>query len=63
MFFLCKQLVHTAHFFYATDFRGGALDERTLRANREAYALFYLRPHVMIDVSVVDTRCVMLGAK
>jgi 4-hydroxymandelate oxidase len=34
---------------------GGAADELTLRANREAYATIRLRPRVLVDVSALDT--------
>ncbi|KAL1858073.1 hypothetical protein VTK73DRAFT_7962 [Phialemonium thermophilum] len=36
-------------------FDGGALDGITLRANREAYHRYYIKPRVLRDVSNVDT--------
>lgn len=41
---------------------GGAEDERTLRANEEAYARRLLRPRVLTDVSRVETATTLLGA-
>ncbi len=40
---------------------GGAADEITLRWNREALQRIRLRPRVMVDVSVLDTRIKLLG--
>jgi isopentenyl diphosphate isomerase/L-lactate dehydrogenase-like FMN-dependent dehydrogenase len=42
---------------------GGVEDELTLRANREAYARWYLVPRVMTDVSKVDTSLELFGSK
>ncbi len=42
---------------------GGAEDELTLRANREAIARIYLRPRFMIDVSKIDPSLELLGLK
>jgi isopentenyl diphosphate isomerase/L-lactate dehydrogenase-like FMN-dependent dehydrogenase len=42
-------------------FAGGAGDERTLRANVEAYGRFWLRPRVLVDVSEVTTATTVLG--
>jgi 4-hydroxymandelate oxidase len=39
----------------------GAADETTLRWNREAYQRLRLRPHVLRDVSQLDTRVTLLG--
>jgi isopentenyl diphosphate isomerase/L-lactate dehydrogenase-like FMN-dependent dehydrogenase len=44
-------------------FSGGAGDERTLRANREAFGGWELRPRVLVDVSDVSTRSMVLGAE
>src|ERR1700733_4179219 len=40
---------------------GGAADEVTLRANRDAYARIRLRPRVLVDVSQLDTRVQLFG--
>lgn len=37
-------------------FNGGSLDSVTLRANRAAYAKWYIRPRVLRDVSSVTPR-------
>lgn len=42
---------------------GGAEDELTLRANREAFERLRLRPRVLVDVSQLDTRAELLGAQ
>jgi isopentenyl diphosphate isomerase/L-lactate dehydrogenase-like FMN-dependent dehydrogenase len=42
-------------------FAGGAGDERTLRANVEAFSRWELRPRVLVDVSEVSTRAEVLG--
>ena len=41
---------------------GAAEDEITLRANRDAFERLRLRPRVLVDVSVLDTRTELLGA-
>jgi 4-hydroxymandelate oxidase len=43
-------------------FAGGAGDERTLRANVEAFTRWRLRPRVLVDVSAVNTATTILGA-
>lgn len=40
---------------------GGADDERTVAANRAAFDRYRVRPHVMTDVSSVDTRTALFG--
>lgn len=40
---------------------GGAADEITVRWNREALDRIRLRPHVLVDVSQVDTRVTLFG--
>ena len=40
---------------------GGAADEITLRANREAYDRIVLDPRVLVDVSRLDTRVTLFG--
>jgi 4-hydroxymandelate oxidase len=52
-----ERLPRPVYDYYA----GGAEDEVTLRANRDAFARYALRPRVMTDVSVVDTRVHLLG--
>ncbi|MGH9720484.1 MAG: alpha-hydroxy acid oxidase [Bryobacteraceae bacterium] len=42
---------------------GGVEDELTLRANRDAYARWFLVPRVMTDVSKVDMSTELLGLK
>jgi 4-hydroxymandelate oxidase len=42
-------------------FAGGAEDELTLAANRDAYRRIMLRPRVLVDVSTVDTSVSFLG--
>ncbi len=42
-------------------FRGGAGDETTLRANRNALERWKLQPRVLVDVSAVDTATTVLG--
>src|SRR5581483_7167744 len=40
---------------------GGAADEITLRWNREAFDRLRLRPHILVDVSKLDTRLTLFG--
>jgi 4-hydroxymandelate oxidase len=54
-----KKLHPLAYDFIA----GGVEDEKTLRANREAYEHVYLVPRVMTDVSEVDTSLELWGHK
>ncbi|HEY5545403.1 MAG TPA: L-lactate dehydrogenase [Gemmatimonadaceae bacterium] len=42
---------------------GGAVDERTLAANRDDFAHFHLRQRVLRDVSGVDTGVVLFGTR
>lgn len=53
------RLTRNAYEYYA----GGADDEVTLRANREAYRRFHLRPRVLVDVSRVDASLELLGTR
>jgi (S)-2-hydroxy-acid oxidase len=47
---------------YAFDYYfGGAADEVTLLANRDAWKHYHLRPRVLIDVARIDTSSTMLG--
>jgi isopentenyl diphosphate isomerase/L-lactate dehydrogenase-like FMN-dependent dehydrogenase len=49
-----------AHFGYMT---GGVNDDVTLRANREGFLKFQLRPRRLVDVSKVDMSADILGVK
>lgn len=40
---------------------GGSEDEATIRANREGFAGIRLRPRMLVDVSVIDTRTTAMG--
>ncbi len=42
---------------------GGVEDERTLRANRDAYGHWDLVPRVMVDVTNIDTSVELFGSK
>ena len=42
-------------------FAGGAADERTVRANREAFDRWRLRPRMLVDVTSVSTAATVLG--
>ena len=42
-------------------FDGGAEDEQTLQANRQAFLEMHLRPRVLNDVSKVSTECQLIG--
>jgi isopentenyl diphosphate isomerase/L-lactate dehydrogenase-like FMN-dependent dehydrogenase len=48
-----------AHAYFA----GGAGDERTLRANVDAFGEWWLRPRVLVDVSEVTTATEVLGTE
>jgi 4-hydroxymandelate oxidase len=52
-----ERLERSAYDYYA----GGAGEERTLAANREAFNAIPLRPRVLMDVSAIDTRTTVLG--
>ena len=52
--------VPPAHFGYMAT---GADDEATLRANRQGFQKFALRPRRLVDVSTVDTSTEILGVK
>jgi 4-hydroxymandelate oxidase len=51
-----KKNVHPAHFGYMAT---GVDDELTLRANREGFRKFELRPRRLVDVSKVDISGIM----
>jgi len=55
-----KKNVPPAHFGYMAT---GADDEVTLRANREGFRKFELRPRRLVDVSKIDISAEILGAK
>jgi 4-hydroxymandelate oxidase len=43
--------------------QGGAGEERTLRANRDAFLRWNLRPRALVDVSTLDTYTSLLGTE
>lgn len=53
-----RRNVPPAHFGYVAT---GADDEATLRANRDAFRRFQLRPRRLVDVTTVDMRTELLG--
>ena len=55
-----RRNVPPAHFGYMAS---GIDDEVTLRANREAFLKYYLRPRRLNDVSKVDTSMEIFGFK
>jgi isopentenyl diphosphate isomerase/L-lactate dehydrogenase-like FMN-dependent dehydrogenase len=55
-----RKNVPPAHAFYMYS---GIDAEVTLKANREAFGKYYLRPRRMVDVSKVDTSVEIFGAK
>src|SRR5258707_232574 len=55
-----RQNVPPAHFGYMAS---GVGDEMTLRANRDGFAKFQLRPRRLVDVSKVDMSVDILGTK
>jgi hypothetical protein len=55
-----KKNVPPAHFGYMAT---GVDDEVTLRANREGFRKFELRPRRLVDVSKIDMSAEILGAK
>src|SRR5437762_11017046 len=57
---VCRQNVPPAHFGYMAS---GVDDEMTLRANREGFLKFQLRPRRLVDVSKVDMSVDFLGMK
>jgi 4-hydroxymandelate oxidase len=57
---VCRKNVPPAHFGYMAS---GIDDEATLRANREGFLKFQLRPRRLVDVSKVDTSTEILGVK
>jgi len=57
---VCQKNVPPAHFAYMAS---GIDDEVTLRANREGFLKFQLRPRRLVDVSKVDMTTDILGVK
>jgi 4-hydroxymandelate oxidase len=57
---VARQNVPPAHFGYMAS---GLDDEVTLRANREGFLKFQLRPHRLNDVSKVDTSVELFGTR
>src|SRR6058998_2682116 len=57
---VARQNVPPAHFGYMAS---GIDDEVTLRANREGFLKFQLRPRRLVDVSKVDMSTTLLGTK
>jgi isopentenyl diphosphate isomerase/L-lactate dehydrogenase-like FMN-dependent dehydrogenase len=57
---VCRKNVPPAHFGYMAS---GIDDEVTLRANREGFLKFQLRPRRLVDVSKVDMSVDILGVK
>jgi hypothetical protein len=57
---VARKNVPPAHFGYMAS---GIDDEVTLRANREGFLKFQLRPRRLVDVSKVDTSTEILGVR
>src|SRR5437879_13392950 len=57
---VCRANVPPAHFGYMAS---GVDDEVTLRANREGFLKFQLRPRRLVDVSTFDMSTEILGEK
>src|SRR6266568_5918050 len=57
---VCRNNVPPAHFGYMAS---GIDDEVTLRANREGFLKFQLRPRRLNDVSKVDMSCELFGSR
>ena len=57
---VAQKNIPPAHFGYMT---GGVNDDVTLRANREGFLKFQLRPRRLVDVSKVDMSTEILGVK
>jgi 4-hydroxymandelate oxidase len=57
---VAKRNVPPAHFGYMVT---GIDDEVTLRANREGFLKFQLRPRRLVDVSAIDTTVEIFGAR
>ena len=57
---VARKNVPPAHFGYMV---AGVDDEVTLRANREGFQKFQLRPRRLVDVSTIDTSTDILGVR
>src|SRR5262249_22884836 len=57
---VCRKTVPPSHFGYMAS---GIDDEVTLRANREGFLKFQLRPRRLVDVSKADMSVEILGVK
>src|SRR5256884_9586497 len=57
---VCRENVPPPHFGYMAS---GIDDEVTLRANREGFLKFQLRPRRLNDVSKVDMSCELFGSR
>ena len=55
---IARGRMEQAHYDY---YAGGAEDEVTLAANRDAFAEVFLRPRVLVDVSHTETKTTVLG--
>ena len=55
---IAKRRLPRSHYDY---YAGGAEDEQTLSANREAFRKYVIRPRALVDVSVIDTETSALG--
>jgi 4-hydroxymandelate oxidase len=55
---IARQRLPPAHFGYLAS---GADDDKTLKANRDAFDKWYIRPRRMIDVTTVDTSVSLFG--
>jgi 4-hydroxymandelate oxidase len=53
-----RELLAPSTFDY---FDGGAGSEQTIAGNEAAWRRLWIRPRVMVDVSVIDTSCTLLG--
>jgi len=56
---VARKTLPPAHFGYLV---AGVDDEVTLRANREGFLKFQLRPRRLVDVSTIDMSCSILGS-
>ncbi|HZI88864.1 MAG TPA: alpha-hydroxy acid oxidase, partial [Candidatus Polarisedimenticolia bacterium] len=57
---LARERMGSSHYDY---YAGGAEDERTLAANRDAFSQVFLRPRVLVDVSRIETSTRVLGTE
>lgn len=55
---IAKRRLPRPHYDY---YAGGAEDELTLTANREAFRKYFIRPRALVDVGKIDTRTSALG--